>query len=120
MLTAQYLRGIFVPIIIPFDSQGHLDWLSYERLLERLFRSGIDGLLLNGITGEAPKIKDAELELLIKKALDVSQGKPVIAGVGYHKSLATVRRLKLLKDMGADAALVLKVVWRNSYVILKN
>jgi 4-hydroxy-tetrahydrodipicolinate synthase len=106
MLTTQSLRGIIVPVITPFDSQGHVDWLSYERLLERLFKSGIHGLLLNGVTGEASTIRDGELELLIRKARDVSQGKPVIAGVGYAKALATVRRLKLLKEMGADGALV--------------
>lgn len=106
MLTTHRLRGLFVPVVTPFDDQGNLDWLSYERLLNRLMGSGIDGLVLNGVTSEAFALTEQELESLIRKALDVSEGKPVLAGVGYNGKSASSARIRHLKELGADGALI--------------
>ncbi|MFF2890187.1 dihydrodipicolinate synthase family protein [Paenibacillus sp. NPDC057967] len=106
MLTTHSLRGLFVPVVTPFDEQGKLDWLSYEKLLDRLVGSGIQGLVLNGVTGEASSLTDHELEALIRIARDASRDIPVIAGIGYSKASTTDKRIGILKELGAEGALV--------------
>lgn len=51
------LSGIFVPVVTPFDHNGRLDLESFEGYLQRVIDAGVDGLVINGTTGEAASIQ---------------------------------------------------------------
>lgn len=106
MLTEQSLRGVFVPVVTPFDRRGQLDVGSYIDLVQRLVGQGISGLVVGGTTGESPTIHANELETLIVTARKEIGSLPLIVGTGSNSTTATVDRTAWAKSLGADAALV--------------
>lgn len=106
MLTEQSLRGVFVPVVTPFDRRGKLDVGSYIDLVQRLVGQGINGLVVGGTTGESPTIHAKELETLIVTARKEIGSLPLIVGTGSNSTAATVDRTAWAKSLGADAALV--------------
>ncbi|MFX3636484.1 MAG: 4-hydroxy-tetrahydrodipicolinate synthase [Candidatus Pristimantibacillus sp.] len=108
MLTEQGLRGIYVPVVTPFHSNGELDLASFERLASHLLSSGIHGIVVNGTTGESPVITPDELKSLIQTAVKVRADRhiPIVVGTGTNDTSSTVMRTELAGQLGADAALV--------------
>ncbi len=110
MLQTEHLRGIFVPVVAPFTRSGDLDLLSFERYLETLLRYPIQGIALNGTTGEASTTEWAEVETMFHAARAVVRKlgvrTPIIVGTGTNDTRTTVRRTEAAGKWGADAALV--------------
>ncbi|MFF2908363.1 dihydrodipicolinate synthase family protein [Paenibacillus sp. NPDC057934] len=106
MLTEKSLHGIIVPVITPFDEQGNLDRQSFAELIERLASKGIHGLVINGITGEAPAIRTDELKTMLLTARTAIGNIPLIVGIHATSPAAAARRISWAKLLGADAALV--------------
>lgn len=110
MLQADNLKGIFVPIVTPFTQDGELDLASFTRYLEQLLRHPIQGIVLNGTTGEAPTVEWAEVEAMfhtartVMRKLDICM--PIIVGTGTNDTRATVRRTQHAGKWGADAVMV--------------
>ncbi|MGB9612533.1 MAG: dihydrodipicolinate synthase family protein, partial [Bryobacteraceae bacterium] len=46
------LCGILPAVVTPLDASGHFEPDAFERLVARLFAAGVDGLYVNGQTGE--------------------------------------------------------------------
>ncbi|WP_409346575.1 4-hydroxy-tetrahydrodipicolinate synthase [Paenibacillus sp. MBLB4367] len=107
MLTAEQLRGIYVPIVTPFHADGKIDWTSFHNLAEQVTASGINGLVVNGTTGECPTVSGDEAAALIRaaKAAVSPKGIPVIAGTGSNDTADAVKKTEQAASQGADAAL---------------
>ncbi|WP_136605247.1 dihydrodipicolinate synthase family protein [Paenibacillus dokdonensis] len=110
MLTEQALKGVFVPVVTPYDRRRNLDMASLQDLILRLLSKGIHGIIVNGTTGELPVIEDREFETLVLTArhtLDTAGvNPPLIVGTGSNNISVTLRRTVQAKSLGADAALV--------------
>lgn len=110
MLQADQLHGVIVPLVAPFRADGELDLSSYERYLERLLRHSIQGIVLNGTTGEAPTVEWTEVEAMFQVARSVigrlGLPTPIIVGTGTNDTRTTARRTEQAGRWGADAALV--------------
>ncbi|MBO7746308.1 4-hydroxy-tetrahydrodipicolinate synthase [Paenibacillus sp. MWE-103] len=110
MLTEQQLHGIFVPVVTPFAADGALDQASYDRYLGALLARDIQGLVVNGTTGESPTVAWSEVESLVRwtKAAMARHGKtvPIIVGTGTNDTRSTLERTARAGELGADAALV--------------
>ncbi|SEO97729.1 4-hydroxy-tetrahydrodipicolinate synthase [Paenibacillus sp. OV219] len=110
MLKEENLRGIIVPVVTPFSHDGSIDEISYDRYLMELLNHDIQGLVINGTTGESPTVTWEEVSELVQrtKAIIKSCGKstPVIVGTGTNDTQSTINRTKLAAALGADAALV--------------
>lgn len=110
MLREENVRGIFVPVVTPFSPDESLDETSYERYLEGLLAHDIQGLVINGTTGEAPTVSWGEVRELVRRTKDVMARKgrsiPVVVGTGTNDTRSTVNRTELAGALGADAALV--------------
>jgi 4-hydroxy-tetrahydrodipicolinate synthase len=110
MLQAKDLKGVFVPVVTPFASNGELDLLSYDRYLENLFSHPIQGIVVNGTTGEAPSVEWSEAKALFHATRAAIQrlgvDVPIIVGTGTNNTRTTVERTIQAGAWGADAALV--------------
>ncbi|QHW32041.1 4-hydroxy-tetrahydrodipicolinate synthase [Paenibacillus rhizovicinus] len=110
MLKEADLRGIFVPVATPFSADESLDEASFDRYLRHLLAHDIQGLVINGTTGESPTVSWDEVERLVALAKAVMAAMhrqvPIIVGTGTNDTRTTVRRTELAGRLGADAALV--------------
>ncbi|MFD2372115.1 4-hydroxy-tetrahydrodipicolinate synthase [Brevibacillus sp. GCM10020057] len=110
MLQASDLRGIYAPVITPFQPNEELDLASYEKHVEELLRHNIHGLIVNGTTGESPTVTWDEVAQLFQVTKDVvaKSGKqlPVIIGTGTNSTASTVKRTELAGELGADGVLI--------------
>lgn len=116
MLSEQQVQGIFVPIVTPFLPSGELDLASFERMVTRLLTHNIQGIILNGTTGESPTVAWEEVNTLMQSMAAITRREstrgtdqgatPIIVGVGTNDTAASVKRAELAGAMGADAVLV--------------
>jgi 4-hydroxy-tetrahydrodipicolinate synthase len=108
MLTEPEIRGIWIPLITPFNLQDEVDHGSYEHFIQQLPLFDIHGLVLNGTTGESPTIATDEIEDIlttVRKARG-SAPLPLMIGTGTNDTAGTIRRTEQAGHLGADAALV--------------
>lgn len=108
MLSPQDLRGIYVPVVTPFSHEYAMDVPSYHRYLENLLSHDIQGLIINGTTGEAPTVTWEEVVQVVeetRKGLDGRQ-LPVIIGTGTNDTFSSMKRTEWAGHIGADAVLV--------------
>jgi|GEM_PF-638314 len=69
MLTMEELKGVYVPVVTPFmASSQELALDGFRRLLAALLEAGVDGLVINGTTGESPTVSQTEVALLLAAA----------------------------------------------------
>ena len=54
MKTPTMLRGILPATVTPLDADGQFVRVPFERLLDRLYASGVHGVYVCGTTGEGP------------------------------------------------------------------
>ncbi|CAM3304728.1 4-hydroxy-tetrahydrodipicolinate synthase [Paenibacillus lupini] len=108
MLKEQDLQGIYVPVVTPFQANGELDLASFELYVGKLLGDKVNGIVVNGTTGEAPTVTVEELISLTTSAIALGKTKnsPIIVGTGTNDTTSTVRRTALAGELGADAALV--------------
>jgi 4-hydroxy-tetrahydrodipicolinate synthase len=99
-------EGSMVALATPFKN-GALDEEAYRGLIKYQLDNGIDGIIPIGTTGEAVTLTAAERAQVVKTAVDAAKGKaPVIAGAGSNSTQETIDGVRLARELGADAALV--------------
>jgi len=108
MLTEQQINGIYVPVVTPFNAAGEVDLDSYQRCVNNIISNSIQGLVVNGTTGESPTVTVNELELLVNTSRELlkSTSIPLMVGTGTNDTRTTVARTELAGNLGADAVLV--------------
>ena len=81
-LLDESVRGVFMIAATPFTDQGALDLKSLERLIGFYVESGVHGITLLGMMGEAQKLTPEESRLVIQRTLQQVAGElPVVVGV---------------------------------------
>jgi len=101
------LKGIFVPHVTPFTSEGDLDEEALRTCVRFWVDEGVSGLVPCGSNGEAPYLTREERKKVIRAVIDEVKGKvPVIAGTGSMSTKETILFTKDAKDLGVEAALV--------------
>jgi len=101
------LKGIFVPHVTPFTSEGDLDEEALRTCIRFWVDEGVSGLVPCGSNGEAPYLTREERKKVIRAVIDEVKGKvPVIAGTGSMSTKETILFTKDAKDLGVEAALV--------------
>lgn len=98
--------GVMTALVTPVRGED-VDVDGLERLIEAQIEAGIDGLVVNGTTGESPTLSDAEQRRVVERAVRRSAGRvPVVAGVGTNSTATTVARARVAREAGADGLLV--------------
>ena len=99
-------RGTFTALVTPFRSDGALDEDALVRLVERQLKSGIDGLVLFGTTGEEASLTLDERRRAIELIQKRAEGQMVVVAGAFDN--VTERAVTLAREMdwlGVDAIL---------------
>lgn len=103
----QSLGRLITAMVTPFDETGEVDYERTKRLALALLKSGSDGLVIAGTTGESPTLsREEKLRLFteVKSAIG-SQGS-IIAGCGNNNTRESIRLTMEAEKTGVDAILL--------------
>ena len=93
-------KGVIAIATTPFDENNYIDYDSVESLANYYLESGVSGVTILGVMGEAHKLNIEEQKSLIKKYSEKLKNKvPVIVGV----SNPGIDNLELLSKFSMDA-----------------
>lgn len=98
------LGGIFPAVVTPIGEDENFAPAVFERLIERLYAAGIDGLYVNGQTGEGLlqplEQRKRVAEVAVRSA---PKGKVTIIHVGAYRTADAVELARHAASVGADA-----------------
>jgi 4-hydroxy-tetrahydrodipicolinate synthase len=106
MVTQPLWTGPAVALVNLFDLDGAIAPKETAAHAARLVGAGIRGVLVNGSTGEAATLTDAERVELIAAVRQACPGVPVIAGASGEWHAQATTRVTAAVTAGADAVLV--------------
>lgn len=96
-------RDIVTAIPTIFRRDGALDLDGTRSVFRFVARSGNEGALILGTTGEFPAIDNAEFEQIVRLALDeLGPAMRVIVHVGQPSAFESVRRVEIARKLGAS------------------
>ena len=79
--------GTGVALITPFNSDGSIDYLSLDKLIDKVTQNGIDFLVVLGTTGESTSISKSEKHELINHIVKFNNNKlPLVLGIGGNNT----------------------------------
>lgn len=103
MTTANF-AGIMPAVVTPFDENGGFRREAFERLLERLYAAAIDGIYVNGQTGEGLLQPVEQRKRVAEAAVGCSpKGKTVIVHVGAYRTADALELARHAASIGAHA-----------------
>ena len=98
---------LLTAMITPFDAEGEVDYGQARKLAKGLVRSGSDGLVIGGTTGEAPSMTDEERLRLFGEVKDaVGNNAAVVAGTTDNNHRKSVELSQEAEKVGADCLLL--------------
>lgn len=101
------ISGAITALATPMKSDGTLDLLSLENLIEYQISEGINALVSVGTTGESATVDVDEHLEVISCFVSISNGRiPIIAGTGANSTKEAITLTDEAKKLGADAALL--------------
>tara|TARA_B100000945_G_scaffold46768_1_gene32473 strand:- start:5518 stop:6426 length:909 start_codon:yes stop_codon:yes gene_type:complete len=107
MSNNNHIRGSMVAIATPMLLNGEIDYKSLEGLIEFHILNKTDVIVSVGTTGESATLDFKEHESVIKKTLEIVNGRlPVIAGTGANSTSEAIELTRKAKELGADACLL--------------
>lgn len=95
---------LWTAIITPMLTDGKIDFISFERLLEKQSRVG-NGVILLGSTGESLALSRAEKETVLNFALGLKLAIPMIAGVPGHQLEEAIDWMAFARSAGIQGFL---------------
>ncbi len=107
MIQHNDIGGVYTALTTPFDNQLYIDKQAWYRLLDHQAEGGVDGVIINGTTGESPTISEDEFEFLITSAREhFGRSTQIWAGSGGNVTEASVAKSKKAAELGADGLLL--------------
>jgi N-acetylneuraminate lyase len=98
------LSGIMPAVVTPFDESGAFAPRPFEKLLERLYGAGVDGLYVCGQTGEGLQQSVASRQAAAEAAVKLTpKGKTVIVHIGAHTTPDAITLARHAARCGAHA-----------------
>lgn len=102
------IRGIFPPVVTPFNARGNIDEARFCENLRRYAGTGMSGVVVAGSTGEAPYLTGHERLRLTELARKIVRAPEIlIVGTGLESTRETIRLSREAVARGADAILIL-------------
>lgn len=100
-------NGVFVIAPTPFHPDGAVDFDSIDQMVDFFLSSGINGLTILGMMGEAEKLALDEANAVMARVMSAVSGRiPVVVGVS-STGLATMAALsRSAMDLGAAGVMV--------------
>ena len=97
-------RGIYPPIITPFDEDGAINEKAFRRLVDWYVRAGCHGLWVCGGTGEGVSLSSDERCRMAELSVEATAGRiPLVFHVGAPTTADAVKAARCCHDVGIDA-----------------
>lgn len=103
------LEGVVVALATPFREENteRIDFTAWQRLIDVLIAAGVDGLFVNGSTGEFYALDAEERQVALRFCRQAAAGRvPVYCNVGSITTRETVRLANQAECEGADVLAV--------------
>ncbi len=98
---------LITAMVTPFKDDGSVDYEQAKRLALALLKSGSDGVVVVGTTGESPTLlRHEELKLFTEIKAAVGGQGSVIAGTGSNSTVEAIEATKAAEKTGVDACLL--------------
>jgi 4-hydroxy-tetrahydrodipicolinate synthase len=117
-MSQNMYRGVYPILVTPFldDREESIDMESFRRCISFMKTTGVTGITVAGVLGEADKLTDHERQLLIETAVDeIRQGETpdkkderlkLCVGTTHQGTTATVALSKMALNAGADGVMI--------------
>lgn len=104
------IKGTFPAVITPFTNSPtacpEVDYKAWESMIEWQIKSGVEGIVIYGSTGEAATLSKEEKLELTKRTVDIVKKRiQIIAGTGTNNTRDSIELSKKVKELGVDAVL---------------
>ena len=105
---------LLTAMVTPFDTKGAVDYEQAKKLALALIKSGSDGVVVVGTTGESPTLVRSE-ELRLFKEIKAAVGNKgnVVAGTGSNSTAEAVEATREAEKIGVDACLLVVPYYNN-------
>jgi 4-hydroxy-tetrahydrodipicolinate synthase len=97
--------GVYIIAATPFTEDGAIDFASIDRMVDFYVESGVDGITVLGMMGEAPKLTHEESLALTRQVIRRS-GLPVIVGVSAPGFAAMGELARAAMELGAAGVMI--------------
>lgn len=100
-------KGVYIISATPFTDAGEIDFDSTDRLIDFYVDSGVHGITILGVMGEAPKLSAEESIAFADRVLKRVAGRiPVVVGVSSAGNLNLKRLTDKVMALGAAGVMV--------------
>lgn len=100
-------RGSIVALVTPFTKKGEVDEAALKKLVEFHIKSGTNGIVPCGTTGESATLNYEEHERVIDICVKAADKRiPIIAGTGSNSTQEAIDMSLFAKKVGADGLLL--------------
>ena len=98
---------LLTSMVTPFDASGEVNYIKAAELARGLVRSGSDGVVVAGTTGEAPTLtRDEQTRLFIEVRDAIDSEFSVVTGTGSNSTKEAITYTQDAERAGADAVLL--------------
>lgn len=120
MISAKDIRGMYAITATPakagadrLDATDTVDLVETETLINALIRDGSSGLIVLGTTGECATLSEADYRAFVACVLEtVGRRVPTFVGATALGGHEVARRLKFVREKGADGSLLGLPMWQ--------
>jgi len=120
MLSASDLKGVLGILPTPakdgadrIDATNTVDLDETARVVQQLIRDGISGIIALGTMGECSTLTQQEYEAFVDCLLSTAKRRiPTFIGTTALGTHEVVRRIRLVKELGADGTLLGLPMWQ--------
>jgi dihydrodipicolinate synthase/N-acetylneuraminate lyase len=106
-MTVQW-KGVMPAVTTKFTDNDTLDLVNFEVNIQAQLDAGVNGIILGGTLGEASTLTDDEKRVLVRKAVEIVDGKvPIIMNVAEQTTKAAIEAARKAKEDGATGLMML-------------
>ncbi len=103
----QSFRGVYNILTTPFTDDESLDIPSLRKLTEATIQTGVDGITILGVAGEAQKMSADEGRRVIETVLEVNDGRvPLVIGTAQNGTDTTISFCREAQEYGAAGVMI--------------
>lgn len=101
------LRGVIPALTTTFKADSDLDLTGFRELADVVIRDGVNGICVNGCTGESWALNETERQQVFEAAAETAAGRvPVVAGCGAMRAKDAIAKVRQAERAGCDVAMV--------------
>ena len=91
-----------------FTDEDTLDLINFEINIKAQLEAGVNGIILGGTLGEASTLTEQERKILIKKTVEIVNGKvPIIINIAEQTTVSAIEAARKAEENGANGLMIL-------------